>query len=200
MIIKICGITNYDDAWAAIEAGATALGFNFYPRSKRWIGVRDATELIARLPQTIWKVGVFVNEPPERVADLVHRIGLSVAQLHGDELPEQYPPGVRVWKAARVGPDFDWSSWNGCPAEALLLDSSSDGAFGGTGETFDWSIAAGSQHKVILAGGLEAANVRQAIDQARPWGVDACSRLEKSPGRKDHVKMAAFIKAAQEAV
>ena len=199
MMIKICGITNLDDAIAAVSAGASALGFNFYPRSARWIGIRDATDLVARLPAGIWKVGVFVNEPPERVAEMVKRIGLDVAQLHGEESPQQYPAGVRVWKAARVGEDFSLSAWTDCPAEALLLDTASSEAYGGTGDVFDWSVAASSTRKIIVAGGLDAGNVRQAIAQARPWGVDACSRIEKSPGRKDHARMKEFIKAAKEA-
>ncbi len=199
MIVKVCGITNQEDALAAIEAGATALGFNFYPRSARYIGIADASELIETLPANVWKVGVFVDEPARRVEDLVARIGLDVAQLHGEETPEQYPQGARVWKAARVGENFAIADWDDCPAEAVLLDSASKAAHGGSGHSFDWSLAAGSKRKIILAGGLDAANVREAIALAHPWGVDACSRIEKIPGRKDHAKMTEFIKAALEA-
>jgi phosphoribosylanthranilate isomerase len=199
MIVKICGITHLEDAKAAIAGGANALGFNFYPRSKRYIGIADATKLIGRLPPEILKVGVFVNEPADRVADLVKRIGLHVAQLHGDEQPEQYPAGVRVWKAARVDDQFSLAAWDACPAEALLLDSAPNGEYGGSGQSFDWARAAGGSRQVILAGGLDENNVRDAIRQVKPWGVDVCSRIERAPGRKDHAKMAAFIQAVLEA-
>ena len=199
MIVKICGITNLEDAQAAIASGANALGFNFYPRSKRYIGIADATKLAANLPEVILRVGVFVNESPDRVADLVKRVGLQVAQLHGDEKPEQYPAGTRVWKAAHVDDQFKLADWESCPAEALLLDSVANGDYGGSGQTFDWSRAAGGSRQIVLAGGLDETNVGDAIRQVKPWGVDACSRLERAPGRKDHAKMAAFIKAVLEA-
>jgi phosphoribosylanthranilate isomerase len=198
MIVKICGITNLEDAQAAIACGATALGFNFYPRSTRYIGIADSTKLIAQLPPGILKVGVFVNEPATRVADLVKRIGLHVAQLHGDEAPDQYPAGVRVWKAAHVDENFSYHAWNASPAEALLLDSPSNGIYGGTGRSFDWSRAANAPRQIILAGGLDEANVADAIRSVKPWGVDTCSRIERAPGRKDHAKMAAFVRAALE--
>jgi phosphoribosylanthranilate isomerase len=199
MIIKICGITNLADAQAAIRSGANALGFNFYPRSKRYIGIGDATRIVAQLPPTILRVGVFVNEPADRVAGLMRRIGLHVAQLHGDETPEQYPAGARVWKAAHVDENFSFAAWESNPAEALLLDSPANGEYGGSGQTFDWSRAAGSPRQIVLAGGLDESNVRDAILQVKPWGVDACSRIESAPGRKDHDRMAAFIQAALEA-
>jgi phosphoribosylanthranilate isomerase len=199
MIVKICGITNLADAEAAIAGGANALGFNFYPRSKRYIGIGDATRLVAQLPENILRVGVFVNEPADRVADLIKRIGLHVAQLHGDESPEQYPPDARVWKAAHVDDSFRLADWESNPAEALLLDSPSNGELGGSGRSFNWKRAIGGSRQIILAGGLDADNVAAAIRQVKPWGVDACSRLESAPGRKDHAKMAAFIRAVLEA-
>jgi len=199
MIVKICGITNLADAEAAIASGANALGFNFYPRSKRYIGIGDATKLVAALPPTVLRVGVFVNESPDRVAELVRRVGLHVAQLHGDETPEQYPRETRVWKAAHVNENFNPADWESSPVEALLLDSPANGDFGGTGKTFDWSRAVGLKRQIVLAGGLDEANVADAIRQLKPWGVDACSRIECAPGRKDHAKMAAFIKAVMEA-
>jgi phosphoribosylanthranilate isomerase len=199
MIVKICGITNLADAEAAIRSGASALGFNFYPRSKRYIGIGDAMKIVAQLPPSILRVGVFVDEPRERVADLVRRIGLQVAQLHGNETPEQYPAGTRVWKAARVDENFSLAAWESNPAEALLLDSPGNGELGGTGRAFDWSRAAGGSRQIILAGGLDDTNVGEAIRVVRPWGVDACSRIESAPGRKDHAKMAAFVHAVLEA-
>jgi len=189
MMVKICGITNREDALAAIDGGASALGFNFYPGSPRYIDPERAAALIADLPGSIWKVGVFVNETPERIAVIS---GLDVAQLHGDEPPCSYPRG-RVWKAARVDDGFRLDDLDDCPAEAILLDS--PGA-GGTGRVFDWSRAAGSKKRIILAGGLDASNVKQAIATAQPWGVDVCSRIESAPGRKDHAKMAQFLKEA----
>ena len=109
-----------------------------------------------------------------------------MVQLCGGETPADYPAGLRVWKAVRVSEGFILPD---CPAEALLLDGPAGALHGGSGKTFDWSLAAGAARKIILAGGLDASNVREAIAAARPWGVDACSRLESSPGKKDHVKM-----------
>jgi len=197
MIVKICGITNRGDALAGVDAGVSALGFNFYPCSPRYIEPEAAADLIRLLPAAIWKVGVFVNEAPERVAELVRRIGLDVAQLHGDELPRSAPVGIRVWKALRMHDSFDAAVMEAYQVEAFVLDAASGDLYGGTGMTFDWGRASGLGKKVILAGGLDAGNVREAIRRARPWGVDACSRLEHAPGRKDHEKMRAFVEAAR---
>ena len=195
MMVKICGITNREDALAAVEGGAAALGFNFYPRSPRYLDPERAAELIAAMPAGVWKVGVFANEPPERIIELAHRLGLDVVQIHGDEV--RYPAGLRIWKAATVDENFRLADLDQYPAEAVLLDAPAGDAYGGTGRAFDWSKAAGATElKIILAGGLDAANVRQAIAAAHPWGVDVCSRIESSPGRKDHVKMAQFLKEA----
>lgn len=191
MMVKICGITNREDALAAVEAGAGALGFNFWPRSPRCITSEQAARLLDGLPAGVLKVGVFVNQP--EAGEIARRLGLDVAQLCGEERPADYPAGVRVWKAVRVDGNFTLPD---VPAEALLLDGPAGALYGGGGKTFDWRIAAGGARRIILAGGLDASNVREAIAAARPWGVDACSRLESSPGKKDHVKMAAFVKAA----
>jgi phosphoribosylanthranilate isomerase len=191
MMIKICGITNREDALAAIEGGAGALGFNFYPASPRYLPAERAAAIIRGLPPAVWKVGVFVDESPAAILRIASQAGLDIAQLHGSESPADYPAGMRVWKAIRVR--------NGqtpllhCPAEAVLLDGPA------SGESFDWARIPRGAQKLILAGGLDASNVRLAIEQVRPWGVDACSRLESAPGRKDHVKMAEFLKAAREA-
>jgi len=199
MFVKICGITNREDARAAIDGGAAALGFNFYPPSPRYVAPGRAAELIAGLPAGVWKVGVWVNEQPERVAETARTLGLDIAQLHGDETPAGYPAGVRVWKAVRVGPEFDPAAWEACPAEALLLDGPAGALYGGAGAAFDWSRARVNK-RIVLAGGLDESNVREAIAAARPWGVDACSRLESAPGKKDHRKLAAFLKAALETI
>jgi phosphoribosylanthranilate isomerase len=196
MMVKICGITNREDALAAIEGGASALGFNFYRKSPRYVDPDRAAGMIASLPGSVWKVGVFVNEAPAHIAALAGKVGLDIAQLHGDENEEDYPPGIRVWKAARVAESFRLADLDGCTAEAVLLDTPAGDAYGGTGRTFDWSKAAGSSKHIILAGGLDASNIKQAIAAARPWGVDACSRIESEPGRKDHAKMAQFLKEA----
>jgi len=197
MVVKICGITNREDALAAIHGGAAALGFNFYPASPRYIPPDEAAAIAAGLPAEVWKVGVFVDESPEAVLRTAAQVGLDIAQLHGSESPEQYPAGIRVWRAVRVGPAFRLPTAG--PEEAVLLDGPA------SGQVFDWThvgqaiLPAGalsSAPKLILAGGLDAANVREAIEQVHPWGVDACSRIEISPGRKDHFKMAAFLKAA----
>lgn len=195
MMVKICGITNREDALAAVEGGAAALGFNFYPRSPRYVDPERAAELIAVAPAGVWKVGVFVNESPDRIIELARRLGLDVVQLHGDEV--RYPAGLRIWRAATVDENFRLADLDPYPAEAVLLDAPAGKAYGGTGRSFDWSKASGeTKLRIILAGGLDAANVRQAIAAAHPWGVDVCSRIESSPGRKDHVKMAQFLKEA----
>jgi len=188
-MVKICGITNREDALAAIEGGAAALGFNFYPASPRYIAPDRAAEIIAGVPSAIWKVGVFVDESPENVLRIARQAGVDIAQLHGTESPGDYPQGIRVWKAVRVGQAFSLPTL--LPAEAVLLDGPA------SGQVFDWARIPGGRTKLILAGGLHAGNVREAIEQVHPWGVDACSLLESTPGRKDRFKMAAFLKAAQ---
>jgi phosphoribosylanthranilate isomerase len=190
MMVKICGITNRGDALAAIEAGASALGFNFYPESPRFIAPELAADLGAGLP-TI-KVGIFVNESPASVSRTMQIVGIDIAQVYGDA---EYK-GLRTWRACRVNSGH-FSLPDDNNSEAYLLDGFSADAYGGSGKTFAWSIARKLPKKIILAGGLDASNVREAIEQARPWGVDACSRIEKSPGRKDHEKMKRFIAAAQ---
>jgi phosphoribosylanthranilate isomerase len=194
MIVKICGITNLDDALAAADAGAAALGFNFYPNSPRYITPQNASALIGKLPASIWKVGVFVNET--RSAEIARAVGIDIVQLHGDELPSDMPAGGRVWKAFRVTADFEMRKLDEYEVEAFLLDAASPDVFGGSGETFDWSVAAGHGRNLVLAGGLDETNVRRAVETVRPWGVDACSKLESSPGRKDHAKLVKFLKAA----
>lgn len=196
-MIKICGITNLDDALAATGSGATAIGFNFYSRSKRYITPEAARLIAAALPHGMVKVGVFVNEAPAAIERIVDQVPLDVAQLHGEETAGEFPRGVRVWKALRVEDGFDptlLARYEG--VEAFLLDGPAGGEYGGAGVPFAWSLAARLSQRVIVAGGLDAQNVARAITEASPWGVDACSRLESAPGRKDHEKMIAFVKAA----
>ncbi len=197
MILKICGITNAEDAAAAIESGANAIGFNFYPRSPRYIEPERAAAIPS--PPEVLRVGVFVNAGRERVEAIGQVAALDIAQLHGDEAAAEYPSGMPVWKAARVAAGFDFAPYQDCPAEALVLDGPAEGLYGGAGKTFDWKVAAGAPKPVILAGGLDGSNVGEAIAAARPWGVDACSRIESAPGKKDHRKMNEFLRAAKAA-
>ena len=194
MIVKICGLTNREDALAAVGEGASALGFNFYRNSPRYVTPERAREIAELVPARVWKAGLFVDELPEEALRIALAAGMDVLQLYGNA--EAFPAGPRIWKAVRVGPDFDWAGVEAGNAEALLLDTASATLQGGTGLSFDWKLARHATAKVIVAGGLDETNVRQAIEEAQPWGVDACSRLEVAPGRKDHLKLARFLKAA----
>jgi phosphoribosylanthranilate isomerase len=198
MILKICGITNQEDATAAVAGGANALGFNFFPQSPRYIAPERAAEIAS--PEGVRRVGVFVNESPARIEEIARVAGLDVAQLHGDETAAAYPAALAAWKAARVGPAFDFAQFDRCPAEALLLDGPAGELYGGSGKVFDWRIASGAKWRIILAGGLDASNVAQAIALAHPWGVDVCSGIESVPGKKDHKKMNDFLQAAKAAL
>ena len=200
--IKICGITNLDDALAAVDAGADALGFNFYKPSPRYVTPETAREIIGELPQSILTVGVFVNESPESVKDLTRRAAVTAIQLHGDESPEycQHLNGDFVIKALGAGADFDPQQARAYNVEAILLDTKDDALRGGTGRVFDWSIAqevSRAVPKLFLAGGLGVQNIEQAIISVDPYGVDACSKLEESPGKKNHERMRAFVKTVR---
>jgi phosphoribosylanthranilate isomerase len=197
-VLKICGITNREDAAVAISLGATAIGFNFYPRSPRYIDPRCAAEIPSR--PDIRRVGVFVNEARQRVEEIARVARLDVVQLHGDESRADYPTDLEVWKAMRVAEGSDLSALERCPADAVVLDGPAGERYGGAGKTFDWRRAAGLSKPVILAGGLDASNVQEAIALARPWGVDACSRMESAPRKKDHQRMQAFLEAAKAAL
>ena len=197
MILKICGITNQGDASAAIDAGATAIGFNFYPRSPRYIAPELAGDL-ATAPG-VRRAGVFVNEAPARVEEIARIARLDVAQLHGDETAAAFPRAVAVWKALRMSANFDLAAYGELAVEALLLDGPAGDLYGGSGRTFDWRLARATGRKIVLAGGLDASNVAAAIELVKPWGVDACSRIESAPGRKDRRKMIEFLQAAMAA-
>jgi len=189
MMIKICGITRREDALEAVDAGASAIGFIFYPKSPRYVSPERAAELgegIAAL-----KVGVFVDESPAAIEDMTRCAKLDVAQIYGGPSPT----GTRVWRAFRVSSGSLDIVESGVSqgADAILLDGPGNGA------TFDWGLARGAAPKTIIAGGLDASNVARAIRAAEPWGVDASSRLESSAGIKDHKKVREFIKAAQAA-
>ncbi len=187
MFVKICGLTNLEDTLAAAEEGATAAGFNFYSGSPRYIAPEALAPWIAQVPAGMWKVGVFVDEPVARVIEISHALGLDIAQLHGKETPADVPPGMRVWKAARIIDGYDFSILDAFQTEALLLDGPANGI------PFDWNVAQGHGRRIVLAGGLDIDNVREAIERVRPWGVDLCSRIESTPGKKDHARMKRFI-------
>lgn len=196
MFVKICGITNRDDALAASDAGADALGFNFYRDSPRYIAPTGAAAITAKLPAHVLRVGIFVDQTPEQIAAISIEAGIDIAQLYGCS----ECPALRVWRALAIRDAAEIAGVDAKNAEAFLLDTPSNGLLGGTGQTFRWQVAREAAEltskKIILAGGLDEANVRQAIEEARPWGVDVCSRIEREPGRKDHIRMKLFIEAA----
>jgi phosphoribosylanthranilate isomerase len=210
MIVKICGITCYDDAQAAIEAGADLLGFNFYPKSPRYIDPLSAARLIVtihRLFAPVQTVGVFVNAPLETIVTIMDECGLDLAQLHGDESPVTLAALTgRAFKALRPKDTADLAQLlksyppkTGLPA--YLVDAYHPGKYGGTGQSADWTLArsVAGTHPILLAGGLAPENVAAAIRQVHPWGVDVASGVEASPGRKDPARLKTFIKAAKEA-
>lgn len=203
MIVKICGITNLEDALAAVEAGADALGFNFYRRSPRYIAPEEARRIVSELPEALMTVGVFVNEDePAKVARVADDVGLTAVQLHGDESP-QYCRALRgrfVIKAVRARGDFEPESVCSYEADAILLDAFSEKERGGTGRVVDWGVARRVRElvpRLFLAGGLAPENVAAAIDAVGPYAVDACSLLESAPGRKDQLRVRAFVAAAR---
>lgn len=204
--VKICGITNYQDAEWAVRNGADALGFNFYPKSPRFIEPSGARMIIDRLPPTILNVGVFVNEPLESIIETAKTSGIGAAQLHGEESPEfvrlaKEAARIPVIKAFRVSSRFRPEDVLVYDADAVLLDAYSPKEHGGTGETFDWEMAkrVGSIFpKMYLAGGLSPENVEAAIRIVNPFAVDACSLLESEPGRKDPERVRAFLSAAKQ--
>jgi phosphoribosylanthranilate isomerase len=199
MFVKICGITSEDDALLAVAMGADALGFVFAP-STRQIAPQAAYDIIRRLPPGVMPVGVFRNEHPDRVVEIVHSARLKAAQLHGTETPamaelvrrkvgyliKAFPAGSD--ELARAG---DWG------ADVVMVDAPTPGS----GTTYDWSLvdAAPQGVKILLAGGLTPDNVATAITRVRPWGVDVSTGVEREPGRKDPLKLKAFIDAAKAA-
>lgn len=193
--VKICGITNWKDAQIAIDAGADALGFNFYAKSPRRVAVSHAKEIIRRLPSYVAAVGVFVNGSAEAVLRIAHAANLGMLQLHGEESPatvERLAREYPVIKAFRVGPRFRARELKKYPGAAgFLLDGYDLKRPGGTGRVFDWRVAREAKRygPVILAGGLRAENVGDAIRQVKPFGLDVCSGVEMQPGKKDAKKV-----------
>ena len=189
-MVKVCGITRRQDAEAAVAAGASAIGFVFYSKSPRYVTPDAAKKLGAGLD--IWKVGVFQDESPTVIEDTMRAADLDIAQVYNCDLPKL----PRVWRALRLVGQTSRSARDlqvPSNVEAILLDGPANGI------TFDWKQARGFSEKLILAGGLNASNVAEAIRVAQPWGVDASSGLESAPGIKDPDKVRQFVKAAQEA-
>jgi phosphoribosylanthranilate isomerase len=192
--VKICGITNLQDAMAAIELGTDGLGFNFYKKSPRYIEPSKAKPIIEALPPLISVVGIFVDEySPERVMTIAHAIGISSVQLHGSESPEYVKQlsGLRVIKAFLIDEKFEAERIAAYPVNAYLLDTHDPDQIGGTGRSFDWNIALSAKKHghIILAGGLNTHNIFEAIRTVGPYGVDICSSVESQPGTKDFLKM-----------
>jgi len=199
-LVKICGITNLDDALAAVAAGADALGFNFYKPSPRYITPQHAREIVEQLPEPVLKVGVFVNEEsPDEVRSIANEAGIRALQLHGDETPaycSELAADYYVIKTFAVSDAFDVQTAKSYEVAAIMLDTKHNHLRGGTGRVFDWSLA---QHarptipKLYLAGGLSPENIENAIKMVRPFAVDACSALEDRPGQKNHERMRVFV-------
>ncbi len=203
--IKICGIRTVDDALAAMDAGADLIGFNFYPKSPRYVDVgicRNITSVLRKMHVKL--VGVFVNAPVEEVRATIETCGLSLAQLHGDETPDMLAElDGKAFKAFRGAADVETDRRmiaDGAPA--FLVDASVKGVYGGTGVKADWSAAAelAKKYPLLLAGGLTPENVAEAVRQVQPWGVDVASGVEAGIGRKDAAKMRAFVQAVKSAM
>lgn len=197
--IKICGNTRKEDVALAAELGVDLLGFIFGP-SKRHIDVEQAQQLLAGVPDTIERVGVFVHEPPELIEQAVIACGLTAVQVYRPITPEDRALGVTLLPALRVrnGEDLDALAFE--PRDHPLLDTwASETAGGGTGQTWDWAKASrlARRYPILVSGGLNPSNVAAAVDRLRPWGVDVCSGVEAAPGRKDHDKLRAFVEAVR---
>lgn len=203
--VKICGITNWRDARMALDAGADALGFNFYPKSPRCISPASAWDILRRLPRRVLFVGVFVNWGPEAVSTLAKSLRLAAVQLHGDEPPRAVSAVSKsspVVKAFRVTNGFHLPRLRSySSASAFLLDGYRAGLRGGSGNRFDWSVArrASTYGPIVLAGGLTPENVAEAIATAQPMAVDVASGVESQTGKKDPRKVRDFVRAAREA-
>ncbi|MFC1562490.1 phosphoribosylanthranilate isomerase [candidate division KSB1 bacterium] len=195
--VKICGITNVQDAVSVAEAGVNALGFVFYPKSKRYIVPEKAREIIKELPPFVSTVGLFVNEKKENVVDILRKCPVDVLQFHGDETPEYCNQfNIRIIKAFRVKDDFSYDIFSGYSTCAFLLDGFAYGEYGGTGVSFDWDIAVMAKKfgRIVLAGGLHPENMEAALKKVRPYGIDLSSGVEVEPGIKDIDKVKEIVK------
>ena len=202
--IKICGITNVEDALAAVAAGADALGFNFCRESPRFVKSDVVKRIVAQLPPFVLPVGVFVNEDVKIVRDWMDDCGLAIAQLHGDEAAAYCDLlGRPVLKAIRLkdrGSLLSLAEYKGrSRVRGFVLDAFSTASYGGTGQMTDWDLAAEAAKAapILLAGGLTPENVAEAVQKVMPYGVDVSSGVESRPGKKDHAKIRSFINAAK---
>jgi phosphoribosylanthranilate isomerase len=202
--VKICGITNVQDAEAAVEAGADALGFVFYRASPRCVEAGIVKQIVARLPPFVLPIGVFVNEEVKRVRELMDECGLIIAQLHGDESAFYCEtlgrPVLRGIRLRNRGSLLAVAEYRGrAQVRGFVIDACSDSAYGGTGDVADWGLAAevATASPILLAGGLTPQNVSDAIQKVHPYGVDVSSGVEVSPGKKDPAKIDAFIRAVR---
>jgi len=190
--VKICGLTNYADAVAAMDMGADLLGFNFYPKSPRYITPEAAAAIIRKLPAFVDTAGVFVNAPLDEIRRIIDLCHLNWVQLHGDETPEfcrsLNSVNVRTMKALRVKNASDIKNAEEFFTDAVLLDAFDPQRYGGTGITFDWNIIGHIGKRVFLAGGINPDNAAEAV-KLGVYGIDVCSGIEAEPGKKDHEKM-----------
>jgi len=200
--IKICGITSLEDASVAAEAGADAVGFIFYPGSPRFVTPRKARGIIGRLGPGVVKVGVFVNQDPSEVKGITSYCGLDMIQLHGDESPEYCSvfPSELLIKALSGCDEEDPEPWVRYAVRAFLLDARDPSLYGGTGKRADWALAArlGRSRPLILSGGLNCANIREAMEIVSPAAVDINSGVEVAPGKKDHAKVREIIRLVRQ--
>jgi len=199
--VKICGITNAEDARQAVAAGADALGFVFFSQSPRAVNEAQVRAIVSGLPPFVTRVGLFVNETAEQINRIIQTCQLDIAQLHGDEPPELFGRlDCRAIKALRVRDRSCLLDHQRYPGSALLLDAWCPERYGGTGEKFDWELAEAiaRQRPVVLAGGLDPENVATAIGVVRPYAVDVSSGVEAAPGRKDLFKLRRFIRNAKD--
>lgn len=197
--VKICGITNTEDALAAVDCGADALGFVFFKESPRHVAPELAREIISLLPPFVTTVGVFVNEEIQAMREIMTLGGINLLQLHGDEPPEACAAWHRVIKAFRVKDFTDLKPLEKCRVSAYLLDTFTPESFGGTGMIFNWDIAVEAKRygRIILSGGLNPENVEKAVRWVRPYAVDVSTGVESEKGKKDLKKMQEFIVKAK---
>lgn len=190
--VKICGVTNYEDATAAVDMGADLIGFNFYPKSPRYVSQEKVTKIINKLPAFVSTVGVFVNSTFEQIQETIDKCQLNWVQFHGDEQPDFCQSflslNVRIIKAIRVKDQSDIAQADNYFTDAILLDAFDPNKYGGTGLIFDWNIVGHMTKRIFLAGGINPDNVVSAVELG-VYGIDVCSGVEAEPGKKDHNKM-----------
>ena len=195
--LKICGLTCPRQALKCFELGADWLGFNCWHGSSRYITPAEILEIMEFIPNSVITVGVFVNESPDSLQEIMYKTGMNMAQLHGDETLE-YIHKIKVpwFKAFRLTPEFKTKQIQSYGKETFLVDSYIKGKYGGSGKTLNWEEISNFSKlgKLILAGGLDPENIAEAVKKVRPWGVDVCSGVESEPGIKDMTKVANFVK------